>query len=94
MHALGRKKTHVFFGIALPKSNARAHLKQRKKHSGLMSQVLIMKGPHYGRMCYKLRLFHSYECKSSGLHPIRNTLLLIMQISLFFWIYYVSHRLI
>ena len=34
MRALGRKK-HVFFGNARPKSNARAHLKQRKKHSGL-----------------------------------------------------------
>ena len=31
----GQKKTHVFFGNARPKSNARAHLKQRKKHSGL-----------------------------------------------------------
>ena len=31
----GQKKTHVFFGNALLKSNARAHLKQRKKHSGL-----------------------------------------------------------
>ena len=29
------EKTHVFFGNARPKSNARAHLKQRKKHSGL-----------------------------------------------------------
>ena len=35
MRAMGGKKTHVFFGNALPKSNARAHLKQRKKHSGL-----------------------------------------------------------
>ena len=34
MRALGRKKTHVFFGNAWSKSNARAHLKQRKKHSG------------------------------------------------------------
>ena len=31
----GQKKTHVFFGNARPKSDARAHLKQRKKHSGL-----------------------------------------------------------
>ena len=31
MRALGREKTHVFFGNARPKSNARAHLKQRKK---------------------------------------------------------------
>ena len=31
MRALGRKETHVFFGNARPKSNARAHLKQRKK---------------------------------------------------------------
>ena len=30
MRALARKKTHAFFGNALPKSNARAHLKQRK----------------------------------------------------------------
>ena len=27
----GQKKTHVFFGSARPKYNARAHLKQRKK---------------------------------------------------------------
>ena len=27
----GQKKTHVFFGNARPKFNARAHLKQRKK---------------------------------------------------------------
>ena len=31
MRALGRKKAHVFFGDARPKSNVRAHLKQRKK---------------------------------------------------------------
>ena len=31
MGALGRKKTHVFFGIPRPKSNARAHLKQWPK---------------------------------------------------------------
>ena len=31
-----QKKTHVFFVNAWPKSNARAHLKQRKKHSGLI----------------------------------------------------------
>ena len=36
MRALGRKKAHGFFGKARPKSNARAHLKQRKKHSGLI----------------------------------------------------------
>ena len=35
MPALGRKKHMFFFGNARPKSNARAHLKQRKKHSGL-----------------------------------------------------------
>ena len=35
MRVRGRRKTHVFFGNALPKSNAHAHLKQRKKHSGL-----------------------------------------------------------
>ena len=30
------KKTHIsFFGNALPKSNVRAHLRQRQKHSGL-----------------------------------------------------------
>ena len=34
----GQKKPHVFFGNARPKSNARAHLKQRKKHSGLINQ--------------------------------------------------------
>ena len=33
MRALGRKKTHVFYlVIARPKSNARAHLKKRKKN--------------------------------------------------------------
>ena len=36
----GQEKTHVFFGNAQPKSNARAHLKQRKKHSGLMYQTM------------------------------------------------------
>ena len=41
MRALGRKKTHVFSGNALPKSNARAHLKQRKKHSGLTDSQKI-----------------------------------------------------
>ena len=35
MRALGRKK-HMFFGNARPKSIARAHLKQRKKYSGLI----------------------------------------------------------
>ena len=30
------EKNHMFFCNAQPKSNARAHLKQRKKHSGLM----------------------------------------------------------
>ena len=29
------EKNTCFFGNALPKSNAHAHLKQRKKHSGL-----------------------------------------------------------
>ena len=42
MRALGRKETHVFFGNARPKFNARAHLKQRKKHSGLMHQALFI----------------------------------------------------
>ena len=31
MRALGRKKNICFFGKARPKSNAHAHLKQRKK---------------------------------------------------------------
>ena len=31
MRALGRKKHMFFFGNARPKSNAHAHLKQRKK---------------------------------------------------------------
>ena len=34
MRALGRKNTWFFSGNALLKSNARVHLKQRKKHSG------------------------------------------------------------
>ena len=43
-YLLGRQKTHVFFGSALPKSNARAHLKQRKKPSGqTLSQHTIEK---------------------------------------------------
>ena len=37
MSALGRIKTHVFLGNARPKSNA--HLKQRKKHCGLIHTV-------------------------------------------------------
>ena len=41
MRALGRKKTHVFLGNARPKSNARAHLKQRKKHSGEWCFVFV-----------------------------------------------------
>ena len=40
MRALGRKK-HMFFGNARPKSNARNHLKQRKKHSGLRGRIYI-----------------------------------------------------
>ena len=36
MRALGREKHMFFFGYALPKFNARTHLKQRKKHSGLI----------------------------------------------------------
>ena len=35
MCALGKKNPCFFFGNARPKSNARAHLKQKKKHSGL-----------------------------------------------------------
>ena len=34
MRALGRKKHMFFFGNARPKSNARAHLKQRKWPKG------------------------------------------------------------
>ena len=34
LRALGRKK-HMVFGNTRPKCNARAHLKPRKKHSGL-----------------------------------------------------------
>ena len=41
MRALGRKKPHVFLGNARPKSNARAHLKQRKKHSGEWCFVFV-----------------------------------------------------
>ena len=38
----GQMKNTCFFGNAQPKSNARAHLKQRKKHIALprMFQVL------------------------------------------------------
>ena len=55
MRVLGRKKTHVFFGNALPKSNARAHLKQRKKHSGL-SEL-----PPPQRRLYKMcRIYFNY----------------------------------
>ena len=38
MRALCKKKLMFFFGNARPKSNERAHLKQRKKHSGLMPE--------------------------------------------------------
>ena len=38
MRALGRKNM-VFFGNARPKSNARAHLKQRKNNSGLRNGI-------------------------------------------------------
>ena len=36
MRAWAEKNTMFFLGNARPKSNARAHLKQRKKHSGLI----------------------------------------------------------
>ena len=36
MRAWAEKNSMFFFGNARPKSNARAHLKQRKKHSGLI----------------------------------------------------------
>ena len=57
----GQKKTHVFFGeIAQSKSNARAHLKQRKKHSGLTAVCLSMAGlPGLGSR-HKPR--HIWEC--------------------------------
>ena len=51
MRALGRKNT-CFFGNVRPKSNARAHLKQREKHSGLKGVVNCQnsrdKGPPEG----------------------------------------------
>ena len=38
----GQEKTHVFFfGNALPNSNARAHLKQRKKHNQIMALGIV-----------------------------------------------------
>ena len=40
----GQKKTHVFFGNARPKSNARAHLKQRKKIVALGNNYTQEKG--------------------------------------------------
>ena len=46
MRVLGRKKPHAFFGNALPKSNARAHLKQKlTKWPNLLTmltQVVLM----------------------------------------------------
>ena len=57
MRALGRKKTHVFFGNARPKSNARAHLKQRKKHSGLS------KATRYSRSVPILKRLHLVPVK-------------------------------
>ena len=42
----GQEKNPGFFGNARPKSNARAHLKQRRKHSGLspgLSWALLCK---------------------------------------------------
>ena len=49
------EKNTFFFGNALPKSNARAHLKQRKKHSGLiftantkpMSKKCLLNSDHF-----------------------------------------------
>ena len=38
-NARAGQKKHVFFGNARPKSNARAHLKQRKNNSGLRNGI-------------------------------------------------------
>ena len=43
MRAMGRIKHMFYFGSARPESNARAHLKQRKKHSGLNHIVVMEK---------------------------------------------------
>ena len=40
MRMLGKKK-HMFFLECQPKSNACAHLKQRKKHSGLTIKQIV-----------------------------------------------------
>ena len=42
----GQKTKHMFFGNARPKSNARAHLKQRKKYSGF-SPATVLPPPYY-----------------------------------------------
>ena len=46
MRALGSKK-HMFFGNALPKSNARAHLKKRKNIVALLSVNPLTAGAEY-----------------------------------------------
>ena len=38
----GQKKHMFFWGNVLSKSNARAHLKQRKKHSGLYCRTICL----------------------------------------------------
>ena len=51
-----------YFGNARPKSNARAHLKQRKIHSGLRKRIIIY------LICYYHRLTHAGQllCGLSG----------------------------
>ena len=53
------EKNTIFFGNARPKSNARAHLKQIKRHSGLMllEMICVFKHPDMQRFCHKLNKF-------------------------------------
>ena len=51
----GQKKNTCFFGNSQHKSNARAHLKQRRKHSGLTAQYCLC-----SRQCFFNVLKHYY----------------------------------
>ena len=69
MRALGRKK-HMFFlfGNARPKSNACAHLKQRKKHSGLMIDLQkAFDTVDHGILLHKLKALGFHDLSVSWL---------------------------
>ena len=64
MRALGRKNICFFFGNALPKSNARAHLKQRKKHSDLNSVTMLTHVIHRPTFALLLKIFQLFLKRS------------------------------